>query len=209
MVQTLKASDLTLGDLVEQFGLTQTFDPQFFQEWQAAAAEVEISDIQRLDQVRSNFAYFIQRPPFSEEAVKMVILSPLLELAGFYRPPFWIKTEVSLAVIAGDEGDITIKGKIDVLVVSNKLWVVVIESKMGGFSLTAALPQTLSYMLASPQAQCFGLVTNGSEFVFVKLRQDEIPTYSTSKVFSLLAPENELVEVLRVLKHLGQVVIRR
>lgn len=208
MVQTVKASDVTLGDLVEQFRLTQTFNPQFFQEWQAASADAAIADIQRLDQVKSNFAHLIQRPPFSEEAVKMVVLSPLLELAGFYQPPFWIKTEVSIEVIAVDE-DITIKGKIDLLVVSKQLWVVVIESKMGGFSLTAALPQTLSYMLASSQVQCFGLVTNGSEFVFVKLSQDGTPTYSTSRVFSLLAPENELVDVLGILKHLGQVIISR
>lgn len=91
--------------------------------------------------------------------------------------------------------------------VSEKLWVLVIESKMSNFSLTAALPQALSYMLASPQPQCFGMIANGSDFVFLKLNREGTPTYSTSKVFSLLAPGNELVDVLRVLKHLGQVVM--
>ncbi len=77
---------------------------------------------------------------------------------------------------------------------------------MSDFSLTKALPQALSYMLSSPNRPCFGLITNGSDFVFIKLDQTEQPVYATSKVFSLLAPGNELVDVLRVLKHLGQLM---
>lgn len=210
MVQTLKATKVTLGNLVEQFGLIQTSDPQFFREWQVALPEISTAETQRLTQVKSNFSYLLQKPPFLEEAVKMVVLSPLLELAGFYQPPFWLRTEVSTEVsnIDEDEGTL-IKGEIDVLVVSEKLWVLVIKSKMSNFSLTAALPQTLSYILASPQPECFGMISNGSDFVFLKLNQQQTPTYSTSKVFSLLAPSNELVDVLRVLKHLGQIVISR
>lgn len=210
MAQTLKATKVTLADLVEQFGLTQTSEPQFFPEWQVASAEISTSQTQRLGQVKSNFNYLLQKPPFLEEAVKMVVLSPLLELAGFYQPPFWLRTEVGTEISSVDEDDGTvIKGEIDVLVVSEKLWVLVIESKMSNFSLTAALPQTLSYMLASPQPECFGMIANGSDFVFLKLNREGTPTYSTSKVFSLLAPGNELVDVLRVLKHLGQIVISR
>ncbi|MBW4580150.1 MAG: hypothetical protein KME42_11320 [Tildeniella nuda ZEHNDER 1965/U140] len=77
---------------------------------------------------------------------------------------------------------------------------------MSDFSLTKALPQALSYLLSSPNRPCFGLITNGSDFVFIKLDQTEQPIYATSKVFSLLAPDNELVDVLRVLKHLEDVL---
>ena len=205
MVQTLKATKITLGDLAEQFGLTQTSEPQFFQEWQVASEEISTVETQRLGQVKSNFSYLLQKPPFLEEAVKMVVLSPLLELAGFYQPPFWLRTEVGAEISSVDEDDGTvIKGKIDVVVVSEKFWVLVIESKMSNFSLTAAPPQTLSYMLTSPQPECFGMIANGSDFVFLKLNREGTPTYSTSKVFSLLAPGNELMDVLRVLKHLGK-----
>jgi hypothetical protein len=68
-----------------------------------------------------------------------------------------------------------IKGAIDVLVLLEQLWGLVIESKMSDFSLTKALPQALSYMLSSPNRPCFGLITNGSDFVFIKLDQTEQP----------------------------------
>lgn len=46
----------------------------------------------------------------------MVVLSPLLHLAGFYQPPFAIETETSIEIAAEDEGEI-VKGNIDVLLV--------------------------------------------------------------------------------------------
>ncbi|MFN6461694.1 MAG: hypothetical protein RMZ41_007570 [Nostoc sp. DedVER02] len=52
----------------------------------------------------------------SEEAVKMVVLSPLLDLVGFYQPPFEIETEKSTDISAVDES-IIVKGNIDVLVI--------------------------------------------------------------------------------------------
>jgi predicted type IV restriction endonuclease len=91
--------------------------------------------------------------------------------------------------------------------VLEQIWVVVIEAKMSDFSLTKALPQTLSYMLASPNATTYGLVTNGSEFLFLKLvRSANRAQYATSRVLSLLAPGNELVPVLQGLRALGQAV---
>ncbi|MBD1847913.1 hypothetical protein H6F89_31950 [Cyanobacteria bacterium FACHB-63] len=102
-----------------------------------------------------------------EEAVKMVVLSPLLDLVGFYQPPFRIQPEkaIEVEVIDPEEG-VMIRGEIDVLVVSGQLWVLAIESKMSAFSLNVALPQALSYMLANPSQPCYGLILNGSDFVF-------------------------------------------
>ncbi|NJL20013.1 MAG: restriction endonuclease subunit R [Leptolyngbyaceae cyanobacterium SM1_3_5] len=209
MVQTLKAGEVTLGDLAQNFGLVITHDRQFFSEWTQASIEVTEEEIRLLERVRSNYENLITFPPVSEEAVKMVVLSPLLDLAGFYQAPFRIKTEVGTQISSLDEDGTVVTGQIDVLVISELLWVVVVESKMSRFSLTAALPQILSYMLASPHSECFGLIANGSEFVFVKLIREGTPTYSLSRVFSLLTPGNELVDVVRILKHLGQTVIGR
>lgn len=205
MVQTLQANKVTLGDLIEQFGLTRTFDPQFFQEWQGTLVEVPSVETQRLEQVQINFNYLLEKAPLLEDVVKLVVLAPLLELAGFYRPPFQIQSEAEVEISSTDPEDgVVVRGKIDVLIISKQLWILVIESKMSDFSLTKAFPQALSYMLASSQPECFGMITNGSEFVFLKLSCEGTPTYSISKVFSLLTPGNELVDVLRVLKHLGQ-----
>jgi len=142
----------------------------------------------------------------------MVVLSPLLELAGFYEPPFGIRAEAETTISSFDmEEETLVRGAIDALILQEQLWILVIESKMSDFSLVKALPQTLSYMLASPQSTTFGLILNGSDFVFVKLEQaanSQPPAaqYATSKVFSFLSPDNELADVLSILKHLGNTI---
>jgi len=68
-----------------------------------------------------------------ENTVKMVVLSPLLDLAGFYQRPFRISTEKQLEILSEDEGTI-VKGKIDVLVLQEQFWILVIEAKRLNFS---------------------------------------------------------------------------
>jgi hypothetical protein len=43
-------------------------------------------------------------------------------------------------------------GSIDVLVVKQRLWVLIIESKQSRFDVTAGIPQALSYMLSQSAA---------------------------------------------------------
>jgi len=57
---------------------------------------------QRLDQVKSHYMYLSERPML-EVVVKMVVLSPLLELAGFYAPPFVVKAEESIEIEEEEE----------------------------------------------------------------------------------------------------------
>jgi hypothetical protein len=137
----------------------------------------------------------------------MVVLSPLLDLAGFYQPPFKIETETSIDLVTEDEGAI-VKGRIDVLVIQEQFWVLVIESKKAEFSLEAARAQALAYMLANPHPDqpSFGMITNGGSFVFVKLVKLQMPQYALSRVFSILSPGNELYNVLSILKRIGTVI---
>jgi hypothetical protein len=60
-------------------------------------------------------------------------------------------------------------------------------------------------MLASPDQSkpLFGLVLNGSEFLFIKLVFEDVPRYGFSDVFSLLNRENNLYSVLQILKRLA------
>ena len=98
-----------------------------------------------------------------------------------------------------------VRGRIDVLVVQEQLWVLVIESKQASFSLKEAIPQALSYMVTAPYPEqpVFGFITNGSHFLFLKLQR---PTgqYALSDEFSLFRRVNELYTVLQVLQRLGQ-----
>ena len=207
MVQAIRANKISLADLEQKFGLSLTEDPDFFREWQAPAVTLSADEIQRLDQVKRHFQYLLRQPPALEGAVKMVVLSPLLDLAGFYDPPFQIRTEAEISISSLDpddssDGGTVIRGAIDVLVLMEKLWILVIESKMSDFSLTKALAQALSYMLGSPQSETFGMITNGSDFIFLKMKSGETATYGNSRVFSLLNPGNELIEALKILKAL-------
>ena len=85
----------------------------------------------------------------------------------------------------------------------------VIESKETSLSLELALPQTLAYMLTNthPEQPVFGMVTNGGNFIFVKLNNQEFPQYELSNIFSLLPRRNQLYDLLLILKCLGRMVV--
>ncbi len=158
MVQIIQGQNVTLAYLKENFALKKSEDEQSFPEWFDNLPGITELEKQYLDRVKTNYLSLLENAPLLEEAVKLVVLSPLLDLAGFYRPPFYIATEASIEisedVIIGN-GDKTaeekevIKGKIDVLVIQNKLWLLVIESKRSTFSVTKAIPQALTYLYAS------------------------------------------------------------
>lgn len=210
MTQTIAARNIKLHDLKTKFGLQQIHDDTFFAEWQHDLPELTASEREALDRIKQNYLYLLEYPVM-ESIVKMVVLSPLLDLAGFYEPPFRVEGETSIQVSAEDEGEI-IKGCIDVVVIQGQLWVTIIEAKNSEFSITKAIPQALAYMLATPNADkpAFGAVLNGSEFLFLKLvpgfGQGKGPQYATSDLFSLLNRGNDLYAVLRLLKRLRDVI---
>ncbi len=205
MVQIIQADKVTLYDLKKKFQIQLATDEQFFPEWQENLPQLTDTEKQRLDQVKASYFNLSMRPML-EDMVKMVVLSPLLDQAAFYLPPFYSASEESVQIVSEDEG-VIIRGKIDVLVLQDELWVVIIESKRAGYSLEVGIPQALAYMLANPQPNkpLFGLVTNGSNFIFIKLIQQDFPVYALSDEFTLRRG-NDLYTVLSVLKRLGQLI---
>jgi len=208
MVQTVPANEITLRQLKQLFGLQQSQDSNFFPEWLDVDADLSQTKQNLLDRLKANFGELMENPPMLENSVKMVVLAPLLDLASFYRKPFRIETETSVDVQMEDEG-MVIRGRIDVLVLRNRLWLLVIESKRSDFAVTRAIPQALAYMLANQDiAQpTFSMITNGNEFLFLKGTRQPTAEYATSRLFSLVNPNNELYTVLQVLKRLGQEVV--
>jgi hypothetical protein len=63
-----------------------------------------------------------------EGTINLVVVSPLLELAGFLDPPFRVRSPYGIALELDDPEE-TIRGFIDVLVVQERLWILVVESK--------------------------------------------------------------------------------
>lgn len=207
MVQFIQSQNVGLAYLEERFSLKLSEDEAFFTEWLEGLPELTELEKQDLDKVKLHFLRLVKHPPLSEETVKLVVLSPLLNLAGFYDEPFYIRSEQSIKISAEDEGEI-VRGRIDILVIKEQLWILVIESKKSSFSLLETIPQALVYMLANPNSErpVFGLVTSGEDFQFIKLIKQDKPEYSLSDKFTLSRRENELYKVLSILKKLSQIL---
>ncbi|OKH52205.1 type I restriction endonuclease subunit R [Calothrix sp. HK-06] len=206
MIQTIQARDISLYELEEKFDLELITNPDFFPEWVENLPILTNEEKLALERIKSNYLNLTKRRSMSQEAVKMVVLSRLLDLAGLYQAPYEIETETSTQISAEDEG-IIVKGNIDVLVIQKRLWVLVIESKSIKFDVITALPQALAYMLDTPNIEkpTFGLLLNVREFVFIKLIKQQ-PKYAGSYALSI-EKEHELQQVLSVLKRFSELIL--
>lgn len=208
MPQTIAIEKLTLHALKQKLGLTRNTSPDFFPEWQTSLPQLTDFERTRLARIRAIYENFEDRSAL-ENTVGLTVISPLLDTAGLFLPPFYIETEKSVQIVAA-EGETLLKGRLDITIIKDLLWVLTIESKRAGFSLIVGIPQVLSYMMAAPtpQKQLYGMVTNGRNFVFVKLERDleggNKPIYAQSKEF-ILNQDDDLEETLRILKRIGAI----
>ncbi|MEG4108417.1 type I restriction endonuclease [Microcoleus sp. S13_C5] len=188
-----------------RLNLSRTEDEAFFTEWQAQLPSLSDSEQTALDTLRRRLLYHRADGELLEGAVTLLVASPLLELAGFYDPPFRMKAEAAIE-IAIDHGEETLRGRIDILILQNQLWVIVLECKKTTISTRSALPQALAYIMANPDLDKprFGMLTNGDDVLFVKLRAQPTPEYGLSRAFSIYTVQSELRSAFQVLKHLGQ-----
>jgi predicted type IV restriction endonuclease len=207
MVATIAAEKLTLYDLEKSFNLTLCDRPDFFPEWKIDRLVISENEKDQLDRIKTNYLHLSKRLML-EEMVKMVVLSPLLDIVGFYQPPFYSVAEKSVKVSVKDE-NLMIRGKIDVLVMQDRFWVLVIESKQAGVSLQKGIAQAIAYMMANPNREkdVYGMVTNGSNFIFLKLSWRDKPIYGISDEYTLMRHENDLYAILQILKTIGKAII--
>ncbi len=194
MTTTLPISKvmLSLADVREKLGLQVSLDQEFFVEWRQDLPDLTAFEVQQVDRLQARFAAHRDglrpteghRGTVAEGAVDKLLLSPLLDLVGFYELEFGIQTEkaVEFAVKDGDE---VLRGRMDTLIVRDDFWVLVIEAKRTIMS-ALAVPQALAYMMCSPHPDrpAYGLVSNGEEFIFLKVVAEPTPLYSTSKLFA-------------------------
>jgi hypothetical protein len=190
------------ADIEAQFGLQEVEDDSFFWEWQRDLPEISETERRSLDRVKASFSY-VNESRMSEAMVKLVMLSPLLLMADFYNPPFRMKTEAPVETALEDDGKI-VRGQISGLFFQERFWAVVVDPD---FSLKDAIAQALSYMMATPHCDrpAYGLATNGSEFMFIKLTAQP-PQYALSDLLTLQRRTNDLYEVLAILKRIGTLV---
>jgi hypothetical protein len=203
VVQVLAVTDYidSLAEAEAQFGLSQTDDPLFFTEWLNPLPALNTAEQQRLDLIKQRYLYHRQYGHLLEGAVNFIVIAPLLEMAGFYDPPFHLRSEASIRLNLEDKNEKIYQGRIDSLILQERLWIMLVESKRTSFSVEVALPQAIAYMVANPHPEkvAFGLVSNGASSIFIKLDRAQ---YSFSDEFSLNRRQNELYEVLRILNRL-------
>ncbi|MBD1852080.1 restriction endonuclease subunit R [Leptolyngbya sp. FACHB-711] len=206
MVQIIQAKTVTLRTLIDDFGIQFVDDRAFFPEWQGNLPEVSDLEKEQLRRIRDGFVNLLNYPPLLEGVIRMSVVDPLLFLAGFYLPPFHVRSEPSIE-IQTEEEDILITGSLDTLVLKDRLWVLVVESKRASYSVEAGLAQILAYMLASPNPDqsCYGMITSGGSFMFIKLMKGNLPRYAVSKLFGIRELD-DLISVFAILKRLGQLV---
>ena len=208
MTQTKAITDAitTLADAEDRFGFIRIEDEQFFSEWCEELPAITKADKENLDVLRRRYLYHRAGENLLEGTVMLLLVSPLLALAGFYDPPFRIKAEESVDVVM-DDGEEILRGRIDVLVLQDRFWVMVLESKKTTLSVWTAVPQALAYLMANPNPNLpvFGMVTNGDDILFIKVVQADTPQYNLSRVFAPFTSAKELYTVLQILKRFGQV----
>ena len=200
---------LTMAALQERFGVIPSQDQQLFSEWATNLPDLTPVEIDTLNQIKARFDRHRNQGFLAEGTINQLLISPLLTLAGLYDEPFFVSTEPSIEIELEDQDEI-LRGRIDTLIIQQQFWVLVIESK-STIAFSIALPQAMAYMMGNPNPECpvYGLVTNGDEFMFIKMLTQEVPQYDLSNVFSLLIPRrNQLCNILQILKQIRQIMLQ-
>ena len=193
----------SFADVETRFGLARSHDQNFFRAWQSDFAELTEVEKATLDRIKQSYLRHITENFLSEGVVNLLVVSPLLFLAGFLDALFSLRSEESIE-ISNQDSQITDKGQIDALVFKADIWIVLVEAKRSSFSFLVAVPQALTYMMASPNGNLptYAMVTNGDHFMFVKRQGSQ---YELSDDFSLFKrSHNELYPILQILKSLGK-----
>ncbi len=121
-----------LTDAHSRFGLVRIEDEQFFPEWCEGLPEITEAEKTSLDVLRRRYIYHRGEGDLLEGTVMLLVVSPLLAIAGFYDPPFKVAAESSVELVLNNREEI-LRGRIDVLVLQNQFWV------MGSFYTHSSL----------------------------------------------------------------------
>jgi len=204
---TLIAKKLTLKQVHELLHFEEHFDGSFTP-WLFLEPLTEFEQ-QELVQIRNDFRSYLIEGKVLEGQIKLLVIAPLLRLAGFYRSPIKISLEQDIDDIVIEDEDTEIKGRFDILAVNKEqptaidvaFWVLVIESKNSSINAFEGLPQLLTYAHESLEHQkiVWGLTTNGMQYQFVLIRQGNPLTYQQMPLLNLMDSESA-IELLQVLK---------
>ena len=205
-VKVIEGQEATLPQLKAEFGLQKTEDAHFFQEWEGELPALNDIEKKTLEDLRGDYLH-LSTYPILEPIVTLVVLSPLLRMAGFYRSPFQLVEQQEIRIAAEDEDGKLSRGRVDILRFQPQFWTAAIESTTIQYSLDVGISQTLLFMVkdAVLDRPIFSFVTNGIAFKFFKLLRSELPIYGESQLFSI-DRSIDLYRVVQILKFLGKTI---
>ena len=190
-----------LNEAHAKLGILPSQDANFFTEWKDALPALTAEQKATLDRLKQRYLYYADSGAITEGTVNLILLAPLLETLGLMDSPYQVRSEKYVRFEIED-GDTILDGLIDALLINDRVWLIVIESKRYGFSVRQAIAQTLAYMVSAPTSPVFALITTGEDSLFVKL--DLINAqYGLSDKLTLSTVEgNELHQVAQILLRL-------
>lgn len=208
----LNVGNLSLEEVHRLFGFQKQYSDSF-SNYLSLETLTEVEQ-QELKQIQHDFDRYLSIGKVSEGQVKFLAVASLLRLAGFYRYPIEIVLEENIADIEVEDEDIKIKGRFDILAVSNAkhtkpqtyFWVLLIESKNSQIDISTGLPQLLRYAYKNlgNQKSVWGLTTNGRSYQFVYIEQGNPPIYYLLPELNLMERERSS-QLLKVLKAICQI----
>jgi hypothetical protein len=207
MTITLDANNLRLKDVQRLLKLTEQLNDSFSS--LLSLESLTEFEQQELQVIRNVFREYYSEGKISEGQIKFLVLAPLMKLAGFYHPNIKITLEENIAEISVEDEGMNIKGRMDILAINKSqgktvvtpFWILVIESKNSSFNALEGLPQLLTYAYKSLENQIsvWGLTTNGMDYQFVYMQQENQPVYQLFPKLDITRAESS-VELLQVLK---------
>jgi hypothetical protein len=201
---TLQAKNLTLEEVHQYLKLQRSLARPTYGELLRLEAVTEF-ERQEIEQIRLDFQAYWQAGKVLESQIQLLVVGPLLRLAGFYRTPINLTLEQAIAEIEIVDDDRTIGGRFDLLAAQRggdtPFWILVVESKNSQVEALNGLPQLLTYATEGLKTQeaVWGLTTNGISYYFVQLLAGAVVRYQLLPELNLFDPDRSL-QLLQVLK---------
>ena len=107
----------TIAEAEKRFNLYRSPSNNFFTEWTSFLPKISDRDQTDIDTLWNRYIYHRSGGHLLENTVMLLLVSPLLTIAGFYDPPFRIKAEESVRITVSDSEE-TLQGRIDLLILS-------------------------------------------------------------------------------------------
>lgn len=174
-------------------------------------------ELQEILSIRQIFWSHYASGKITEGKIKSLLVARLMWLSGFYHPSLKITPVENIAAIHITDENAIIKGKMDILTVTEvrakktitSFAILLIEAKNIMIDAMEGLPQLLAYAYKKLEHQpsLWGMATNGKDYQFVYIQQGNPPTYHLFPAQSLLYQESsrQLLQVLKAIRNLAQV----